>query len=56
LEHGKISCGQIAAVFNAIEPAVKQTKGQSGDPVENAVRAQALDAAKQLQEAKRILA
>ncbi len=48
--------GHIAALLAAIEPAVKQTKGQSGDPVENAVRAQALDVAKQLQEAKPILA
>jgi carbonic anhydrase len=48
--------GHIAAVLKAIEPAVEQTKGQPGDPVENAVRAQALDVAKQLQEAKPILA
>jgi carbonic anhydrase len=48
--------GHIAAVINAIEPAVKQTRGQPGDPVENAVRAQALDVAKQLQEAEPILA
>ena len=46
----------IATVLSAIEPAVKKTKGQAGDPVENAVRAQALDVAKQLQEAKPILA
>ena len=48
--------GHIAAVLKAIEPAVKQTKGNPGDPVENAVRAQALDVAKQLQEAEPILA
>jgi len=48
--------GHIAAVLEAIEPAVKQTKGKPGDPVENAVRAQALDVAKQLEEAKPILA
>jgi carbonic anhydrase len=48
--------GHINAVLSAIEPAVKKTKGQAGDPVENAVRAQALDVAKQLQEAKPILA
>jgi carbonic anhydrase len=48
--------GHINAVLDAIEPAVKQTKGQPGDPVENAVRAQALDVAKQLQEAEPILA
>jgi carbonic anhydrase len=48
--------GHIAAVLKAIEPAVEQTKGKPGDPVENAVRAQALDVAKQLQNAKPILA
>jgi carbonic anhydrase len=47
--------GHIAAVLEAIEPAVKQTKGNPGDPVENAVRAQALDVAKQLQGAEPIL-
>ena len=41
--------GHIQAVLDAIAPAVKQTKGQPGDPVENAIRAQALDVAKQLQ-------
>jgi carbonic anhydrase len=48
--------GHIAAVLKAIEPAVEQTKGKPGDPVENAVRAQAVDVAKQLQDAKPILA
>jgi carbonic anhydrase len=48
--------GHIAAVLKAIEPAVKQTKGKPGDPVENAVRAQAIDVAGQLQDAKPILA
>ena len=48
--------GHIQAVLDAIEPAVKQTKGQPGDPLENAIRAQALDVAKQLQKAKPILA
>jgi carbonic anhydrase len=48
--------GHIGAVLDAIEPAVKKTKGQPGDPVENAVRAQALDVAKQLRDAKPILA
>jgi len=48
--------GHIAAVLRAIEPAVKQTKGKPGDPVENAVRAQAIDVARQLQDAKPILA
>jgi carbonic anhydrase len=48
--------GHIATVLDAIQPAVKQTKGKPGDPVENAVRAQALDVAQQLQKAKPILA
>jgi carbonic anhydrase len=48
--------GHIAAVLKAIEPAVEQTKGEPGDPVENAVRAQARDVARQLQAAKPILA
>ena len=48
--------GHISAVLNAIEPAVKQTRGKPGDPVENAVRAQALDVARQLEDAQPILA
>jgi carbonic anhydrase len=48
--------GHIATVLAAIEPAVNQTKGQPGDPVENAVRAQAIDVAKQLEEQQPILA
>jgi carbonic anhydrase len=47
--------GHIATLLRAIEPAVEQTKGKPGDPVENAVRAQAIDVAKQLQNAKPIL-
>jgi carbonic anhydrase len=47
--------GHIATLLKAIEPAVEQTKGKPGDPVENAVRAQAIDVAKQLQNAKPIL-
>ena len=35
--------GHIAAVLKAIGPAVEETNGQPGDPVENAVRAQARD-------------
>jgi carbonic anhydrase len=48
--------GHIAVVLKAIEPAVEQTSGQPGDPVENAVRAQARDVAQQLQGATPILA
>jgi carbonic anhydrase len=47
--------GHIATVLKAIEPAVRQTKGQPGDAVDNAVRAQALDVARQLQNAGPIL-
>src|SRR5690349_20125159 len=48
--------GHIAAVLKAIEPAVEETKGQPGDPVENAVRAQARGVARQLHGATPILA
>jgi carbonic anhydrase len=47
--------GHIATVLKAIEPAVRMTKGQAGDPVENAVRAQALDVAAQLRASGPIL-
>jgi carbonic anhydrase len=47
--------GHIATVLKAIQPAVRQTKGLAGDPVDNAVRAQALDVAAQLQAAGPIL-
>jgi carbonic anhydrase len=48
--------GQIADVLKAIESAVDQTKGKPGDPIDNAVRAQALNVATQLQQAEPILA
>ena len=47
--------GHIGTVLKAIEPAVRMTKGQAGDPVENAVRAQALHVAAQLQASGPIL-
>ena len=47
--------GHIATVLKAIEPAVRQTKGQAGDPVDNAVRAQALDVAARLKASGPIL-
>ena len=47
--------GHIGTVLKAIEPAVRQTQGQPGDAVENAVRAQALDVAAQLEAAGPIL-
>jgi carbonic anhydrase len=48
--------GHIADVLKAIQPAVKETKGQPGDKVDNAIRANALDVAKQLQTTGPILA
>jgi carbonic anhydrase len=48
--------GHIADVLKAIQPAVKETKGQPGDAVDNAVRANALDVAEQLQSTAPILA
>jgi carbonic anhydrase len=47
--------GHIAAVLKAIEPAVRETKGEPGDPVHNAVVAQALNVASQLQNSEPIL-
>jgi carbonic anhydrase len=47
--------GHIAAVLKAIQPAVRQTKGEPGDAVHNAVCAQALNVAAQLQNAEPIL-
>ncbi len=47
--------GHIGAVLKAIEPAVRQTKGQPGDPVDNAVRANALDIAQKLRTSGPIL-
>jgi len=47
--------GHIAAVLKAIQPAVNRAKGQPGDPVENAVRAQAIDVAAYLKAAGPIL-
>lgn len=47
--------GHIDAVLRAIEPAVRQTKGEPGDPVHNAVVAQALNVAAQLRGSEPIL-
>jgi carbonic anhydrase len=48
--------GHIADVLKAIQPAVEETKGKPGDPVDNAIRAQALDVVKQLQSTGPIIA
>ena len=46
---GAKETGDIADVLKAILPAVEETKGQSGDHIDNAVRANARDIAKRLQ-------
>src|SRR5215469_2954971 len=46
---GATETGDIPDVLKAISPAVEETKGQSGDPIDNAVRANARDIAKRLQ-------
>ena len=48
--------GNIPNVLKAISPAVQETKGQSGDPIENAVRANARNIAKHVQSASPIIA
>lgn len=46
---GAPELGDIANVLKAIAPAVAETKASPGDPIDNAVRANAIDIAKQLQ-------
>jgi carbonic anhydrase len=53
---GATETGDIPDVLRAISPAVEETKGQSGDPIENTVRANARDVAKHLQSASPIIA
>jgi carbonic anhydrase len=48
--------GHIAAIVKAIRPAVKRTKGLTGDPVDNAVRANVQDIAARLRATGPILA
>jgi carbonic anhydrase len=48
--------GHIGAVVKAIRPAVEETRGQPGDPVDNAMRANVRDVARQLRESQPILA
>ena len=52
---GATETGDIPNVLKAIVPAVEETKGQSGDQIDNAVRANARDIAKRLQSAGPIL-
>ena len=48
--------GHLPAIVKAIKPAVTKSKGQPGDAVDNAVRAQVLEVATQLQKAGPVLA
>ncbi len=48
--------GHIASIVKAIEPAVAKTKGQPGDPLENAIRANTQDIAAQLRTTRPVLA
>lgn len=47
--------GHIGALLKAIQPAVGESKGEPGDPVDNAVRAQVRDVVRQLRSAVPIL-
>jgi carbonic anhydrase len=53
---GATDTGDIPDVLKAILPAVEETKGQSGDTIDNAVRANARDIAKRLQSSGPIIA
>ena len=53
---GAKDTGDIPDVLKAILPAVAETKGQSGDPIDNAVRANARDIATRLQSTGPIIA
>ncbi len=48
--------GHIADIIQAIQPAVAKTKGQPGDPLQNAIRANVLDVAARLRATGPILA
>jgi carbonic anhydrase len=48
--------GDIPDVLKAISPAIEETKGKPGDPIDNAVRANARKIAKRLQSAGPIIA
>lgn len=48
--------GHLPAIVKAIKPAVAKAKGQPGDAVDNAVRAQVLEVVGQLQKAGPVLA
>ena len=52
---GATETGDIPYVLRAISPAIAETKGQPGDPIENAIRANARNIAKRLQSAGPII-
>lgn len=47
--------GHIGSLLKAIQPAVSESKGEPGDPLDNAVRAQVRDVVRQLRSAVPIL-
>jgi carbonic anhydrase len=53
---GATDTGDIPDILKAILPAVEETKGQSGDTIDNAVRANARDITKRLQSTGPIIA
>jgi len=53
---GATETGDIPNVLKAISPAIEETKGKPGDPIDNAVRANARNIAKRLQSAGPIIA
>ena len=53
---GANESGKISDVLKAIAPAVEETKGKPGDPIDNAVRTNAVDIAKRLQKTAPIIA
>jgi carbonic anhydrase len=53
---GEAPPGHIAALVKAIRPAVDETRGQPGDPVDNAVRANVRDIVGHLRSTEPILA
>jgi len=42
VNNGSVPAGSIPSITRAIEPAVRSTQGQPGDPVDNAARANVL--------------
>jgi carbonic anhydrase len=55
LAAGEPPRGHIAALVQAIHPAVEETRGQPGDPLDNAVRANVRDVVRHLRSTEPIL-